>query len=124
MRYIEVIRFTMKPGHEGDFTKIANIYRDASAKAGIDNHFAVYQVVSGLPGGTFRVFLPLRSLAAFDRSGPEGDALVKAAGPDKMKEMGKLVTDGYATSQSQVFALNPKMSYVGKDMKAADPFWR
>jgi hypothetical protein len=41
-----------------------------------------------------------------------------------MNALNKLVLDGVATYQSQIFAFNPKMSYVNKEMKAADPFWR
>jgi hypothetical protein len=123
-RYFEVVRFTMKPGHEEDFYKASIIYRDAYTKAGLDNHWAVYRVVSGLPGGTFIVILPMRSLAQWDKIGTEDEAFAKAAGAAQMNALAKLVTDGYATSQSQIFALNPKMSYVSKAMKASDPFWR
>ena len=123
-RYFEVVRYAMRPGHEGDFMKAATIYRDAYTKAGLDNHWAIYRVVSGLPGGTFLVILPMRSLAAWDKIGSEDEAMAKAAGEAQMNALGKLVTDGVASVQSQIFALNPKMSYVSKEMKAADPFWR
>ena len=123
-RYFEVVRFAMKPGHEEDFYKASTIYRDAYTKAGLDNHWAVYRVVSGLPGGTFLVILPMRSLAQWDKIATEDEAFAKAAGAAQMNALTKLVTDGYATSQSQIFALNPKMSYVSKEMKASDPFWR
>lgn len=124
MRYFEVIRFAMKPGHEGDFAKAAALYRDGYTKAGIDQHWAIYRVVSGMPGGTFLVFAPMRSLSNFDKSVSEDEAMARAMGPDQMNALNKLVTDGVATVQSQIFALNPKMSYVNKEMKAADPFWR
>lgn len=124
MRYFEVLRFAMKPGHEGDFAKAAALYREGYTKAGIDQHWAVFRVVSGMPGGTFLVFFPMRSLSSFDRGLSEEEAVARALGPAQMNALNKLVTDGVATVQSQVFVLNPKMSYVNKDMKAADPFWR
>lgn len=124
MRYFEVLRYAMKPGHDGDFVKAATIYKDGFTKAGIDNHWATYRVVSGMPGGTYLVFVPMRSLSMFDRTGSEDEAMARALGPEQMNALGKLVTDGVATVQSQVFAFNPKMSYVSKEWKAADPFWR
>jgi hypothetical protein len=124
VRYFEVLRYAMKPGHEGDFGKAATLYKDGFTKAGIDNHWATYRVVSGMPGGTYLVFVPIRSLSMFDRTGSEDEAMARALGAEKMNALNKLVTDGVATVQSQVFALNPKMSYVSKETKAADPFWR
>ena len=123
-RYFEVLRFTMKPGHEGDFYKAGTIYRDAYVKGNLDNHWAAYRVVSGLPGGTFLIIIPMRSLSQYDRIEAEDAAMAKAAGEAQLNALGKLVTDGYASMQSQVFVLNPKISYVSKEMKAADPFWR
>jgi hypothetical protein len=114
----------MKPGHDGDFWKASTIYRDAYVKGGLDNHWAIYRVVSGLPGGTYLVILPMRSLSQWDRIDTEDAAMAKAAGEAQMNALGKLVADGVATVQSQIFVLNPKMSYVSKEMKAADPFWR
>ncbi len=123
-RYFEVVRYTMKPGHDGDFWKASTIYRDAYVKGSLDNHWAIYRVVSGLPGGTYLVVLPMRSLSQWDRIDAEDALMAKAAGEAQMNALGKLVADGVATVQSQIFALNPKMSYVSKEMKAADPFWR
>lgn len=124
MRYFEILTYTMKPGHEGDFIKAAALVRDGYTKAGIEQPWAIYRAVTGMPAGTFYVFLPMRSLAALDGAAATDDAMGRALGPDQMNALGKLVTDGVATSQSQVFAFNPKMSYVSKEMKAADPFWK
>jgi hypothetical protein len=124
MRYFEVLTYVMKPGHEGDFGRAATMYRDGYTKAGIDQHWAVYRVTSGLASGTFLVFLPLRSLSTFDRGMAEDQAMARALGAEQMNALNKLVLDGVATYQSQIFGLNPKMSYVSKEMKAADPFWR
>jgi len=124
MRYFEILTYTMKPGHEGDFIKAAGIVRDGYTKAGIDQPWAIYRVVSGMPAGTFYVFLPMRTLGSLDKGPSNDEAMGRALGPDQTNALDKLVLDGVATSQSQIFAFNPKMSYVSKEMKAADPFWR
>jgi hypothetical protein len=124
MRYFEVLTYAMKPGHENDFVKAAGLVRDGYTKAGLDNPWAIYRAVSGTPTGTFYVFLPFRSLATFDKGPSDDEAMGRALGPDQMNALNKLVLDGVANYQSQIFALNPKMSYVSKEMKAADAFWR
>jgi hypothetical protein len=124
MRYFEIITYGMKPGHEGDFYKAAGLVRDGYTKAGLGNPWAIYRAVSGAPAGTFYVFLPFRSLSILDSGPSDDEAMGRALGPDQMSALNKLVLDGVATSQSQIFGLNPKMSYVGKEMKAADAFWR
>jgi len=124
MRYFEILTYAMKPGHAGDFIKAAGIVRDGYTKAGIDQPWAIYRAVSGVPAGTFYVFLPMRSLAALDKATSNDEAMERALGPEQMSALDKLVLDGVATSQSQIFAFNPKMSFVSKEMKAADPFWR
>lgn len=124
MRYFEVLTYTMRPGHDGDFLKAAGLVRDGYTKAGVGNSWAIYRAVSGMPAGTYYVFIPLQSLARLDQGPADDQAMGRALGPEQLGALDKLVLDGVATSQSQIFALNPKMSYVGKDMKAADPFWR
>jgi hypothetical protein len=114
----------MKPGHEGDFIKAAGLVRDGYTKAAIDNPWAIYRAVSGTPTATFYVFIPFRSLSMFDGGPAADEAMGRALGPDQMNALNKLVLDGVANYQSQIFALNPKLSYVGKEMKAADAFWR
>jgi hypothetical protein len=124
MRYFEVIRYTMKPGHDPDFARGANLYAEGSTRGKVDNHWATFQVVSGLPAGTYLVFVPMSSISTFDTGTADDNAIMTALGADKAAALGKVMTDGVATVQSQIFAFNPKMSYVGKDMKDADPFWR
>lgn len=124
MRYFEVLTYTVKPGHEDDFMEAAGLVREGYTKAGVDQPWAIYRAVSGMPAGTYYVFLPMRSLAIMDQARAADEAMGRALGPDRMKALGKLITDGVATAQSQIFALNPKISYVSREMKAADPFWK
>ena len=124
MRYFEILTYAMKPGHASDFIKAAGLVRDGYTKAGLDQPWAIYRAVSGMPAGTFYVFLPMRSLAALDKGPSNDEAMGRALGLEQTNALNKLVLDGIATSQSQIFAFNPKMSYVSKEMKAADPFWK
>ena len=63
MRYFEILTYSMKPGHAGDFIKAAALVRDGYAKAGLGNPWAIYRAVIKVPTGTLYVFLPFSSLA-------------------------------------------------------------
>lgn len=126
MRYFEVLTFVARPGRDADFLRGAGIVRDGFTKAGIDQPFAVYRAISGTPAaGTFYIFLPMRSLASLDKGPSNWEAMMRAVGSEQMAAFVKATTDGVMTSQSQIFAFNPKMSYLTKEMKASDPaFWK
>lgn len=126
MRYFEVITFVTRPGRDADFLRAVGIARDGFTKASIDQPFAVYRAVSGtVAAGTFYVFIPMRSLSSLDKGPSNWEAMIRAVGPEQMANFVKLNTDAVVNSQSQIFAFNPKMSYLSKEMKASDPaFWK
>lgn len=67
----------------------------------------------------------MRSLSSLDKGPSNWDAMMRAAGPEQIAAFVKATTDGVMSSQSQIFAFNPKMSYLTKEMKASDPaFWK
>ncbi len=125
MRYFEVVTWRVRPGHDSDFMKAASMYRDANAKAKIDQPWVMYRVVSGAPSGTYMVWIPMSSLSVMDAGPAQGKAWTDAAGDEALQTMGKLVSDGVVSSSSQIFEFSPKMSYVSKEWKAANPsFWK
>lgn len=126
MRYFEVLTFVTRPGRDADFLKIAAIVRDGFTKAGIDQPFAVYRAVSGtVAAGTFYVFVPMRSLSSLDKGPSNWEAMSRAVGSEQMATLTKLNAEAVVTEQNQIFAFNPKMSYLSKEMKASDPaFWK
>jgi hypothetical protein len=125
MRYMEVITWRVRPGHDADFMKAGAMYRDAATKGNVDRQWVMYRMVSGAPTGTYLVLRPMKSLAAFDAGAAENGAIMGALGAAGMAALDKLASDGVATATSQVFEFSPKMSYVSKEWKAANPtFWK
>lgn len=125
MRYMDVASFRMRPGHDGDFGKVAAMFVDAYTKANIDAPWAVYRVATGMPATTYFVITPMRSLATMDRGGADFKAWSEKMGPEGMAAMNKLTTDGVAFIDDQIFGFSPGMSYVSAAFKAGDPtFWK
>ncbi|MEP6920220.1 MAG: hypothetical protein ABI967_03765 [bacterium] len=124
MRYFSITTVRVRPGHDAQFTETTQkVINPARQKAKVDGlHVAVYQIISGAPGGTYMAFRLLKSLAEFD-SGIA--AKVRAAmTDDQKKEADKSVSDAIMSSEASTYMLMPKMSYVDSAMAAGDPeFW-
>ncbi len=85
---------------------------------------AIYQVVSGGFAGTYLVFAPMKSLETMDGSRERARAMMEAMGRDNAAALYKGASEIITGSQLFLLAINPKMSYVSKEMAAADPdFW-
>jgi hypothetical protein len=125
MRYMAVDVVRVKPGHIPDY---AEVWRDivaAHKTANMNEHWAVYQVETGMADGTFLFFYPHKSLAEADAAGPMhgsdafGDAMGER-GRQKSREVQARVVE---TSARYYFRLSPAMSTLPKTWSDADPFW-
>ena len=73
-RYMRVITYRVRPGHEGDFVEAAKTIRAAYEKTEVKVPWAVYQVTAGVPGPTFLIFLAMKSLQESDEGIARGKA--------------------------------------------------
>ena len=124
MRYFRLLTFRVRPGHESDFQDSVKIVRSAYEKAKVELPWAVYQISGGMPGPTFMIFLPMKSMSEIDASIARAGTIREAEGPENEKALAKMASDGYATVESNIFAFSPAMSYPAKEFMARDPeFW-
>jgi len=123
-RYFEIEVFRIKSGHEADWDAIVKMVIPALAKANPDDHWAMYDRVYGGPFAAV-VMRPLKSAAQIDQSFASDPKFVAAMGEDGMKKLSELSAAAIESSETNLFAINPRISYVGPDMMAADPsFWK
>ncbi|HEV8129869.1 MAG TPA: hypothetical protein VGQ81_01355 [Acidobacteriota bacterium] len=123
-RYLEVITFRMRPGHDADLGEAVKVVRAAYEQVYPDASWATYQVASGMPAGTYLVFVPFKSLDEIDAGQARAKALQGAEGEEGLKKLQKVSSEGFLSTETNIYALSPKMSYVSKDWAAADPeFW-
>ncbi|HET6670640.1 MAG TPA: hypothetical protein VFH15_10455 [Pyrinomonadaceae bacterium] len=124
MRYFSVTTVRIRPGRDAQYAdyvqKVASVARE---KAKIDNvHLAVYQIVSGAPGGTYLVFRPMKSLSEMDE--PSGMKVRAAMGDDMRKDADKMYGEAVMSSETSTYAFAPRMSFVSKEFASAAPdFW-
>ncbi len=125
MRYLYVTTVRVRPGHQDEYAEINKILREAHAKAGIAERWSVFQVNMGMPRGTYLMIQPLKSLAEVDDfARTHGDAFQAAIGEEGSKKLRELSSAAILSTQTDIFAFSPKMSYPPKEWVDADPaFW-
>lgn len=124
-RYFRITSVHVKPGHDDHFTDIRKLVKAAHEKANLSDHYALYQVVMGTPGGTYLIIAPLKSATELDQFETiHGQAYKDALGDEGRKQVAEFASQGLEGTESQLFAFSPKMSYVSQDWIAADSdFW-
>jgi hypothetical protein len=125
-RYFMIYTVHVKPGHGDHFNEVRKIALAAHKKANLPDHFAVYQAVAGMQSsGLYLIFLPIKSLQEVDDfPNVHGKAYQDALGEDGRKALADFEAQGIESSELNLFALSPKMSYPPKPWIEADPeFW-
>ena len=124
-RVISIGTYRVKLGHDEDFRTGARAILDGYANANIDATFLCYQVIEGSPSGTYLFFSTMESLKTMDEISGRQKVLAEAMGAGRYAEIMKGSGDTFVSIESNLFAVNPRMSYVSKATEDADPgFWR
>ncbi len=122
---VDVIR--VKVGHGPHFADMRKMINAAHEKAKMDEHMVVYQVAAGAPMGTFVVFEPMPDIKFVDsmaKTHGDGSEYYKALGDDGRKQVADFMMNEVQNYERHFFATSPSMSYMPKDVVAADPaFW-
>ena len=123
MRYFYITTVRVRPG--SDYSEINKIALAAHEKANVPERWAVFEVTYGMPRGTFLIIQPLKSLAEVDAfPQTHGQAYRDAIGEDGSKKLSELAKAAVISTETNIYALNPKMSYPSKETVAVDPaFW-
>jgi hypothetical protein len=124
-RYMEVEVFHVRLGHGDDWRKLGKMVKDAHDKAGTSAHWAMFDAAYGADDGTYLLLSAHNSMADIDTGYAEDKKFRDALGEDGMKELDKLYGETVESSHSELFAINPKQSYVSEDWIKANPdFWK
>jgi hypothetical protein len=124
MRYLDVTVMRIRPGHMQTFREIRKTAKEAHEKAGIDEHWALYTVNSGMPAGTVLLLSGSMSMKEFDTD-PHTPAYRDAIGDEGRKKNQQFQREGLISVETMTFALAPKMSNVPDAwIKARPDFWK
>jgi hypothetical protein len=126
MRFMEISSYHVRPGHNHDWSEAVKLVKAAYEKGVPDAHWGMYREVYGGDGGTYIILSAHENLAQIDRGLLEDDKKFgDAMGEDGMKRLSELVAAGVESSQHQLFAFNPNMSYIYDEWIKSDPdYWK
>jgi hypothetical protein len=124
MRFFSITTVRVRPGHDDEYREARKILVDALKKANAETNTAFYSVTAGMPGGTYMVITPRKSLAELDPNPAMGKAVQDAMGEGNTKKRQKLIADSVTGTDVSIYAFSAKMSYVPKEWaKTGGDFW-
>lgn len=125
MRYLEAIVYHVRPGHDKEWTEVVKMAKAGYEKSVPGSHWGMFEEVYGGDGGTYLLLVSHKSLTEIDRGFAENKQFEAAMGEDGMKKLNELFAACVESTQQQLFAFNPHMSYVQDEWIKADPeFWK
>jgi hypothetical protein len=124
-RAIEISVYHVRPGHGQEWTELVKTVIAGYEKSDPDAHWACFHNAYGGAGGTYIFLTALKSASEIDANMEAGKHFGATLGEDGMKKLDQLEAASVDSFEHQLFAINPKMSYVSDEWIKADPdFWK
>jgi hypothetical protein len=105
---LQVIRFLVKPGTEGDYEAVLRTFAKAYADAAVDLPWSVYQVSNGAPGPAYLMIIPMASLEKLDLDMRSMGAVASRV-PDMSALMAQWARSG-SSVEAHLYVLSPALS--------------
>ena len=124
MRFFDITVFHVRYGHYEDWEHLVKIYEKAYSSVP-NAHWATFEKLYGEDSDrTFILVTPIKALAEEDQAMTDDDNLPKTVGADQMQLMHELGSQTVESSESDLFAMVPQISYVPDAWLTASPdFW-
>jgi len=124
VKYMEVTSFHLHPGHQKDWSDLVKLVMAGHEKAGTSANWATYELEYG-GGDEYVIFSIDKGMADIDNGFADDKKFRDAMGDDGMKKVEDLVAACIESSDSELFAINPKQSYAPEDWVKENPdFWK
>lgn len=122
-RFYQISIYSVRPGQNAKFEAIVKATNASRLRVSPNTSYRVYSVTAGMAGGTYIVMTSVEDYGQFDQLTKE-----RQAARDGMTAAEKAELDKYgdvvARSQTNLFRVDPVMSYVPKETREKDPeFW-
>ncbi|HEX7174581.1 MAG TPA: hypothetical protein VF240_04785 [Pyrinomonadaceae bacterium] len=126
-RYTVMTTLRIKPGHEEEYWNAVkkHVYPARDKTAMKNASWAVFAVRAGMPGSSYIILRPVKSLAEFDAASPATVRGVMSG--DEKEEMDKVSDRSILLTNTNYYAFSPRLSLVTPEWAARDtastPFW-
>jgi hypothetical protein len=123
-RFLEVTVYHIAPGHHHDFEALARVYVKTLA-SNPNANWAYYEKMYGQNSDDMvAIFTLMKSLSDVDQEVTDNAKIPDAMGKDQMQLMMEMGTNIIKSSESDLFAINPQISYVPDSWLTDQPdFW-
>ena len=123
-RFWEISIVRVRPGHEQEFDAAAKAYGAAAQRAAPSTQFRVYQVIAGMLTPAYIIFSSVPNYGGFDQTMADGMKVMQGANATEMAALDKFSKDATLSWETNRFRLDPRQSYVSREVRASDPaFW-
>ncbi|OFV81506.1 MAG: hypothetical protein A2Y78_03430 [Acidobacteria bacterium RBG_13_68_16] len=124
MRFWEITTFRVKPGHGEEFAAAVKTWAAAVGRSPSSIRWRTYEVVAGVPDGTYLIFSTVASFAEFDKAITDGETAWKSLTFEERSTLQKSFAEGVLSSTTNRYRLDPVQSYVPAETRQKDPaFW-
>lgn len=125
-RYFEFTVFQIRPGKGREWRELAKLVKDAHEKGHTSAHWAMFEIAYGAEDATYVAISTDKSMAEIDAGFAESKQFVEGLGGDEgMAKFRAMVADAVVSMRTELFAVNPRQSYVDDAwIKAAPGFWK
>jgi hypothetical protein len=124
-RLEEITQFHIKPGHHKEWDDLVQMVIAGYKKGVPEMHWGAYEEAYGTPGDGFIFITTLKSGADIDGEFASDKRFEAAVGPEGFKKLDELAAACVESEQSNLFIIDPKMSYPPEAFVKADPdFWK
>jgi hypothetical protein len=122
--YLEISLFSIRPGHGKDWDDLVKMYIAAYQK--IPNaHWATFEKMYGTESGSrYIAVTPMKSMAEVDQEMLDDKAFGSSISEEQHQKMRDLTAAAVESITSNIYSVNPKMSYPSDRWVKGDPtFW-
>lgn len=126
-RYYDISVFRIRAGHRKEANDCVKMVKDANEKGGTAAHWGAYDIAYGGEGSNMVIALTHReSMSEIDKDFAESKKFAEALGGEEgMQKLDEVCGQGFDSSRTELFSINPKQSYAEESWIKADPeFWK
>lgn len=125
MRFMRIILFHVRRGHFQDFEHTVKLFAKAYETALPEANWAMFEKIYG--EGSDNVYLlvtPMKSLSTVDDMHANDKKFMTSIGPDQLQVLREQLSKDVTSSEGDLFAFGPSISYVPDSwIKASPDFW-
>jgi hypothetical protein len=123
VRFYEISIFSVRQGQEQKIDEIIKTYGVVRQRVSPNASYRIYTVAAGMPDPTYFVMSTVEDYAELDRTTAEHNKVFEIATAEEHAVFAKW-GEAVAKSETNRYRLDPRQSYVSKEVRAGDPdFW-